>query len=212
MIIPADGVAFTLAADGDARSDPKARSGIASRLGITAAWGVVDQVHGSSVVEVIEPGDHGEADALFTRTDGVPVAVFTADCFGVVLKGDGGVGVAHAGWRGAEAGVVVELRRRMEETGVRVDEAFIGPGIGRCCFEVGPEVADRFGGFLSTTTWGTTSVDLVGFIRHQLTGVETWNAEGCTMHHPGHHSHRASGTPARMAALAWLMRDSAGGS
>ncbi len=211
MIVPAGGVAFTLAADGDARSNPSARNRIADGLDITSAWGVIHQVHGSSVVEVAEPGDHGEADALFTLTD-VPVAVFTADCFGVVLKGDGGVGVAHAGWRGAEAGVVPELRRRMDRAGVTVDQAFIGPGIGACCFEVGPEVAERFGRFVGTTTWGTASVDLVAVIRGQLRGVEVWSAGRCTMHQPGHHSHRATGTPDRMAALAWRLRDSAGGS
>ena len=176
MIVPTGGVAFTLAADGDARSDLSARRTDRrrprhhQRVGSDPPGARVRRWSRST-----EPGDHGEADALFTLTD-VPVAVFTADCLALFSRVDGGVGVAHAGWRGAEAGVVPELRRRMDRAGVTVDQAFIGPGIGACCFEVGPEVAERFGGFIGTTTWGTASVDLVAVIRAAARGVEVWSA------------------------------------
>jgi len=58
------------------------------------------------------------------------------------------VAAVHAGWRGTADGVVVETLRRMrvefdtEAVGI---SAAIGPGIGACCYEVGEEVARRFG-------------------------------------------------------------------
>ena len=87
---------FTESGDGDLRGDPDARSRLSSRLGISDQWAVVDQVHGSAVVDVAEPGNHGRADGLFTTELDLPLAVFTADCIGIVFKADDTIGVAHA--------------------------------------------------------------------------------------------------------------------
>ena len=92
MITPAPGVAFTLAGDGDLRNDPAARRSVSARLAIPDAWATVRQVHDNGVVRARHPGDLGEADAIFTTEPAVPVAVFTADCLGVVILGRGGVG------------------------------------------------------------------------------------------------------------------------
>jgi copper oxidase (laccase) domain-containing protein len=126
-----------------------------------------------------------------------------ADCFPVIVEGAGGVGIAHAGWRGTSAGVVPALLQAMRGAGVGPVRAAIGPGIGPCCFEVGPEVAARFPGRVAATTWGTTSVDLRGALLDQLDGLEVWVAEACTMSGEGFHSYRRDGTPLRQAAVAW---------
>ncbi|HSO50598.1 MAG TPA: polyphenol oxidase family protein, partial [Acidimicrobiia bacterium] len=154
-----NGVAFTACGDGDQRHDLPARSAVSSWLGISRSWATLRQVHGNPVVRATSPGELGEADGLWTDLPDLPLAVFTADCFGVVLISRDAVGVAHAGWRGAAERVVTALRAEMESEGHVPTAAAIGPGIGPCCFEVGPEVAERFPDEVTETTWGALSVD-----------------------------------------------------
>lgn len=207
MIRPAPGVAFTLAEEGDLRRDPLARRHVCIELGLVTAWATVEQVHGSTVIEVTGPGVAGRADAMITTTPGLPLAVFTADCLGIVVHGPGAVGVAHAGWRGLEAGVIPNLLSRFGDLGVRPEAAYVGPGIGPCCFEVGGDVAGRFPEQVSSTSWDTISVDLLSVARSQLDPIVPWEAGRCTMHVPGHHSHRGDGTAARMAAVGWIQTE-----
>jgi YfiH family protein len=197
------GVAFSERSDGDVRNDPSARVAAAERLGVDNEWAEITQVHADNVVRVAEPGPGGEADALWTTERGLPVAVFTADCFGVVLLGDHAVGVAHAGWRGAAAGVVGKLRAEMTDSGHGPTRAALGPGIGPCCFEVGPEVAEQFAD-VSTTSWGTRSVDIRASISKQLADLEMWTTDACTFHEPWWFSHRSNGTTQRLASIGWL--------
>lgn len=197
-------MAFSERSEGDLRHDMSARSAVARAVGIDEEWAEVTQVHGDTVIEATGPGVGGEADALWTRKRGLPLAVFTADCFGVVLVADGGVGVAHAGWRGVVAGVAGKLRAEMEGAGYAPVGAAMGPGIGPCCFEVGSEVAELFADH-ATTTWGTDSVDLRAEVSRQLAGLEVWTANRCTFHDPGWLSHRFDGTTKRMATIGWVM-------
>lgn len=197
--------AFSEAADGDIRNVVSRRNRLSNDLGIETDWALVTQVHGSEVVLADHPGDLGRADAVWTRLRGLPVAVFTADCFAVVLESESAVGVAHAGWRGVKAGVVGLLRSEMTSRGHPPTAAAVGPGIGPCCFEVGPEVASLFPEHTAETTWGTTSVDLAESIRSELAGLEVWMAGRCTFHEEGWFSHRRQGTPQRLAAVAWVV-------
>lgn len=204
MIHPRAGVAFSLAAQGDQRQNLAARTVVSDLLGISPDWATVHQVHGRRVVQVDGAGDFGEADAIFTRQAGLPIAVFTADCAGVVIGASEAVGVAHAGWRGAAGGVVPALLAAMERAGVVPRWAAIGPTIGSCCFEVGPEVAARFPGNVGSTSWGSTSVDLAGALVGQLGNLELWQAGVCTLHDEGSFSHRRNSAVDRMAAVAWV--------
>ncbi|HET8738292.1 MAG TPA: polyphenol oxidase family protein [Acidimicrobiia bacterium] len=199
-----DGVAFSERGDGDLREDPDSRELLARALDVPAQWAWARQVHGADLVRVEGPGNAGEFDALWTTIPGLPLAIFTADCLGVVLKSDEAVGVAHAGWRGADAGVVPALREAMTRAGHEPRFAAVGPGIGPCCFEVGPEVMQRFPSHGGETTWGTTSVDLAGVVMGQLDGLEIWSAGGCTRHDERFFSHRRDGTTQRMVSLGWL--------
>jgi polyphenol oxidase len=198
------GAVFGSARDGDGRSDDGARLELATRAGMPSAWAWVRQVHGVAVVEADGSGPRGDADALFTSTPGIALAVGTADCLPVVLEGDRGVGIAHAGWRGTARGVVAALRLAMEDAGIEVWRAAVGPGIGPCCFEVGPEVLDRFPGHQATTTWGTPSVDLPGAIAEQLADLDVSITRVCTFTDERFHSHRRNATPHRQVSAAWL--------
>jgi polyphenol oxidase len=206
MIIPAGtaGVAFSEAAEGDVRNDASAHAGLSRRLGLSPNWATVRQVHGSEVRMASEPGVQGEADALWTERPGLPVAVYTADCFGVVMLAEAAVGIAHAGWRGTAAGVVPELRTAMTAAGHPAEKAVIGPGIRSCCFEVGEEVAALFPGHITTTTWGTTSVDLPAVIADQVGDLEIEIFEDCTAHDHRYFSHRRDGLQHRQVALGWM--------
>jgi polyphenol oxidase len=198
------GAVFGEAADGDGRDDPRIRRALGERTGAPAEWAWARQVHGGDVVEVDSPGMVGDADALFTRTPGISLVVGTADCVPVVLEGANGVGIAHAGWPGSSLGVVANLLDRMDAAGIEVERAAIGPAIRACCFEVGPEVADLFPGALSTTAWGTVSVDLAAVVRGQLPDVDVIDVGLCTRDDRRFHSHRRDRTPERQVSMVWL--------
>lgn len=200
------GSAFSSANDGDMRS-PADRTDTAESWGIPRGWATVTQVHGADVVHAEEPGDHGPADAVLTTRPGLPVAVLTADCLGIVLHGEGAVAAAHAGWRGIAAGVIEATVETMAAIGSAPISAVIGPSIGPCCYEVGPEVVAAVGSG-ATTTWGTPAVDLRAAARDRLEGacpgIDVTVDDRCTRCSPGFHSHRGDGTTRRQAAVGWL--------
>jgi len=95
------------------------------------------------------PKDARRGDALITRSPSLLLAVKTADCVPVLLADTKGHAIAavHAGWRGTLARIVQKTLggMRMEFSTEPSDVvAVLGPAIGRCCYEVGPEVAQAF--------------------------------------------------------------------
>lgn len=127
------------------------RARIAACLGVGADRLVSPfQVHSPDVVTVAAPfsGERPRADGIVTATPGLAIAVVTADC-GPVLFADpqaGVIGAAHAGWKGALAGVLENTVSAMEALGARRDRivAALGPSISRDAYEVGPEFVERF--------------------------------------------------------------------
>jgi polyphenol oxidase len=107
------------------------------------------QVHSARVATVTGPMEQRpEADALVTATPGIVLGVLTADCQ-PVLFGDAEaqvVGAAHAGWRGAQAGVLEATIDAMIALGARRQSirAVIGPTISQGAYEVGPEFLESF--------------------------------------------------------------------
>jgi hypothetical protein len=165
------------------------------------------QVHGATVVEVTEPGEHAgvEADAAFTNRPGCTLAVRTADCVPVVLVGDGVVGVVHAGWRGLAGGVIQATAAAMGP----VVEAYIGPHIRPGCYEFGAadldSVAAALGdGVRATTTWGTPALDLTAGVRAALVGIPVHDSGACTACSTLFFSWRARQERERFATLVWL--------
>lgn len=89
----------------------------------------------------------GQADGLITATPGIYLSMRFGDCTPLIFFDPvrGAVGLTHAGWRGTmqnAAGATV--RSMVEQLGCRAGDiiAVIGPAIGPCCYEVGPEVLD----------------------------------------------------------------------
>jgi YfiH family protein len=112
-----------------------------------------NQVHGRDVVvhsrRSAVSGSRPDADALVSDDPLVGVSVRAADCVPLLLADSrtGAVAAVHAGWRGTAAGVTsaaVETMAREFGTDPSHLVAAIGPSIGSCCYEVGPELVDAF--------------------------------------------------------------------
>jgi len=115
-----------------------------------AAMASLKQVHSDVSLVARGPGCIGEGDALITGEPGIAVSIRTADCFPILLvdRERRAVAAVHAGWRGTATGVVgASVNRMGSEFGTDPRNVFaaIGPGIGACCYEVGTDVARRFG-------------------------------------------------------------------
>jgi hypothetical protein len=128
----------------------------------------VKQIH-SAICVAAEGrcGVLGEGDALLEDQPGSAIAIKTADCIPILLvdQRHRAVAAVHAGWRGTVARIAaraVEAMRQRFGAEPRDLHAAIGPGIGKCCYEVGAEVAAEFG------ERGRTHISLPDANRSQL--------------------------------------------
>jgi purine-nucleoside/S-methyl-5'-thioadenosine phosphorylase / adenosine deaminase len=114
----------------------------------------------------------------------VVVGVRTADCVPILIADERTHAVAaiHAGWRGAAEGIAgAAVQELIARYGSRPEDlhAAVGPAIGGCCYEVGPEVAIRFG----IETDSAVKIDLAAINERQLAAVgveDVWLAGECT--------------------------------
>lgn len=107
------------------------------------------QVHGAETVHVTDgwaPGAGPRADAMVTDRPEIALGIVTADCAPVLFADTaaGVVGAAHAGWRGAVAGVLEATIAAMEALGARPEHiaTAVGPCIGQASYEVGADLRD----------------------------------------------------------------------
>ncbi len=110
---------------------------------------VTKHVHGNRVWRVGEPlPEPAEFDGLVCDRPGPVLGAFAADCIPMVFADPVArvCGAAHSGWRGTVSGVAANVVARMVECGARAADirVALGPSIGACCFEVGPEVVAEF--------------------------------------------------------------------
>jgi polyphenol oxidase len=145
------------------------------------------QIHSDVVYLAATPPAAAPAgDASVTQLPGLLLGVQTADCAPILLADTKRrvVAAVHAGWRGTLARVVVKTLGRMRlEFGTRPADvtAALGPAIGRCCYDVGPEVALAFSGqFAEATEWFDGPFDRLA------TGEEPNPLPWLTMMPPGH--------------------------
>ena len=125
------------------------------------------QVHGNAVRTVTAKDIHAlmtpvpyDADGIVTAEPDLALLCFTADCVPVLLA-DGKQGVVaavHCGWRSSVGDILKNTLDAMRALGARPEDvaAAIGPSIGFCCFEVGPEVAAGVETYLRGDTAGLT--------------------------------------------------------
>jgi len=141
----------------------------------------LQQVHGNRVhpIDFDYAGERKFGDGMVTDVPGIVLAIFTADCVPVLMvDAEAGIaGALHAGWRGTLADIASAGVHVMAAQGARPHRirAALGPCIGRCCFEVDAELADRFVSQIPTAAAccgpgrpGKKHLDLRGIIRSQL--------------------------------------------
>lgn len=146
-----------------------------------ARLATLHQVHGAVAVQAGDCNDAARprADAIVTDRRDIALGILTADCAPVLLVDikAGVIGAAHAGWKGAAAGIVQACVAAMEHLGARREAiaAAIGPCIARASYEVGPEFRSRIidmdadhGRFFLPGAAGRPHFDLEGFCARQL--------------------------------------------
>lgn len=166
------------------------RDRVADAMGVTPDRLVtVHQIHSATAVHLDGPPvDRPRADAIVTATPGLAISVLTADCQPVLFadREAGVIGAAHAGWRGAQDGVLEATVAAMERLGARraAIHAVIGPTISQRAYEVGQEFFERFmdddpasGRFFINGADGKYLFDLPGYGLMRLRGLGLAGAE-----------------------------------
>jgi polyphenol oxidase len=156
------------------------------------------QVH-STLVHRAVAGRRGEpGDGLWTDERDLPILAMTADCLPIALSratGRPGVAVLHVGWRGLLDGIVAEGTNAL----AGATHAAIGPAIGPCCYEVGPDVAEPFAAAFGADVVRGRKLDLWTAAERALhaAGVEEIvRLDLCTFCSPDlFFSHRRTGKP-----------------
>jgi YfiH family protein len=177
------------------------RRRVAARLAVPPAriamgW----QVHNADVHEWREPvesrfvepdADLRKVDGHATAAEGVALLVLVADCLPVALAGGGRVAMLHCGWRGLAAGIVERAAAAFGEP----PAAAIGPGIGRCCYEVGEEVLSAFADLDGVADGRMLDLRAVARAKLRASGVTRIDeVDVCTSCHPDlFFSHRRDG-------------------
>lgn len=195
----------------------------AAAVKASAGWGAagmtleaVHQIHSADVLvprSATVPSERAPADALISSDPGRLLTVRTADCVPLLLIDERrrAVGAVHAGWRGTAQQIaqhaVAEMHRNFGSRPADL-EAAIGPAIGVCCYEVGPDVAAQFPPSSIRSAQPHPHLDLIAENRRQLldSGVAGQGIHAATLctrcDSELFHSHRRDGDAAgRMLAL-----------
>lgn len=177
------------------KDDPAAvaenRSRVAAALGVDAEHLLTAyQVHSPHCVRVDGPwsGARPEADALVTTTRGLALGALAADCTPVLFADAeaGVIGAAHAGWKGALAGVLEATVEAMVEAGANRARivAAIGPCIGPASYEVGPDFRVRFtdadASFFAPGRGDRLMFDLPGYCAMRLARAGVLHIDPCS--------------------------------
>ncbi|MCH7731357.1 MAG: peptidoglycan editing factor PgeF [Candidatus Marinimicrobia bacterium] len=166
------------------------------------------QVHSDDVSRIINSGFAGEYDGLITNIPNRILSIQVADCVPIFLYDVEShvIGLVHTGWRGTSKKIVRRAVKSMNDwfqSKPQNLEAYLGPSINACCYEVGEEVADLFSGN-SVIKKGSDNyfLDLVLANKHQLlySGIRSENikeADECTCcSSTNFHSYRRDGKKA----------------
>jgi polyphenol oxidase len=164
------------------------------------------QVHGIAIKEWDGAPGEGplvEVDGHVTGVPGLGLLVLVADCLPVALVGGGRAAMLHCGWRGLAGGIIERALEAFEAP----PAAAIGPGIGRCCYEVGDEVLAEFSAYKGVADGRMLSLRAVARQKLEAAGVaRIEDVDLCTSCRGDlFFSHRRDdGVTGRQSGIAWL--------
>jgi len=147
-------------------NEPRDKLTVLEALGLPLAGAAyLAQVHKAEVRAAERAGEY-EGDGIFTGKGSLALFIRTADCLPLLFHSetDGVIGAVHMGWRSAEGGILENVPYVLD-----IFKVIAGPGMRKCCFEVGPEFRDkpRFKGLLEERG-GHLFFDPVSFARECL--------------------------------------------
>ncbi|NNC51614.1 MAG: peptidoglycan editing factor PgeF [Erythrobacter sp.] len=138
---------------------------------------MLEQVHSADVLVMREAdGEKRKGDGIVTDRRGLIIGIVTADCAPVLMadRKAGVVGAAHAGWRGAHAGILENTLDAMEQLGASRANiaAVIGPTIAQASYEVDEGFREQFDSvderFFDRGRPGHFQFDLPAYVAHRL--------------------------------------------
>jgi len=178
------------------------------------------QVHGTDIKDwvgrdprsaFLDPhGGHLKVDGHLTSEPGLAALVLVADCLPVAIAGGEAVAMLHCGWRGLAGGLIAKATARMRDPATADRPPFaaaVGPGIGACCYEVGPEVLDAFADYEDAADGRMLDLRAIADAQLRAAGIEqVEHVDYCTSCHPElFFSHRRDqGVTGRQGGIAWL--------
>jgi hypothetical protein len=182
----------------------------ASYFGLSRIF-TLNQIHSSSVFLIkdgFRKGPEQKGDAIVTSLKGMGIGVFTADCQPLLFvdRTASVVAAVHAGWRGTLSQITKTALLEIEENfGIEPSSVYVvlGPSIGRCCYEVGEDVAslfmnkfDNWKGYLLKKNDSKYILDLkeanrIALVEEGVKDIEVINI--CTKCDTGFHSYRRDG-------------------
>ena len=164
---------------------------------------IPEQVHSTVVKFASFPGIYPDVDGLVTTNSNILLTLKVADCVPVFLYEplERIIGLVHSGWRGTVENIVSNAIKLMQKNGAESRDiiCFLGPAIGKCCYEVDWEVSQYINDDAKVKMdYDKWKVDLHGQIRYQLTELgDPTNSirisKICTYESPECHSYRRDG-------------------
>ncbi len=187
------------------------------------------QVHGDEIVivnhetSVTSPDERQEADGLISAMPGAVLGIATADCVPILLVAphQGVAAALHAGWRGTLKGIAqraVTMLSAQWKVEPHQLYAALGPSIGGCCYEVGPEVGETIverWSIREATTWRSThggkgfldlrAVNLAQLVEAGVPRTQLSRIGPCTFCDPSFASYRRDGAGAgrQLSVIGW---------
>lgn len=123
-----------------------------------------NQIHSNKIIW-IEKSKDLKCDGILTKEKNCFVGVKTADCVPLIIWNKDFVGALHCGWRGLSRGILENLLKILKKKNIYLKSCkyFLGPSIGKCCYEVKEDVGNLFAKF-----YINGKLDLKGFILNFL--------------------------------------------
>ncbi len=163
----------------------------------------MEQIH-SCKIRYVDNFCTPTCDGLITNRPNLPLAVMSADCYGVLLYDEhqGVIAALHAGRKGAIGGIVPKAVKIMQnDFDTQKIKAIISPGIGVCCYEVGEEILE----IVDPRYIQGNHLDIKKIILDQLRefGIDYYDYGICTACDNRYYSYRRDGVTGRFASIIW---------